>query len=253
MRWRPDRRLLAGLALVAWGGAIALLALRRHSRTDAQLLARGALDVAPATYFYVVAQDTLPIGYASSSIDTTASGFTAREMIRVRALIAHDSQTVAASSVAYLSRGLALDSFAISISDQRPLHEMSRPQRSADVTLPSLASMALMLTRTPHVGANAEAQIYNPLSGQVERVTLGIAAESLFSVVDSAVFDSTRRQWTAAHLDTVRSWKIVAPSKGISAWVDAEGRIVAASGPGGASVTRTAYEIATLNQKLRIH
>ena len=95
--------------------------------------------------------------------------------------------------------------------------------------------------------------IYNPLAQRVERVTLSIAAESLFHVVDSASFDGTHGVWMAAHIDTVRSWKIVTLSRAISAWVDSQGRVVQADEPGGASLIRTAYEVATLNQKLTAH
>ena len=110
-----------------------------------------------------------------------------------------------------------------------------------------------MLSRGPRVGATTESWLYNPVVRRVERVTLSIAAESLFSVVDSAAFDSAGHTWIAAHTDTIRSWKIVTPSRIISAWVDSQGRIVAASEAGGAALTRTAYEIATFNPKLLTH
>ncbi len=253
MIWRPDRRAIAAAVLLAWAAGLALLAHRRASRSDAQLLARGALRLDPATYFYTVSQDSQQIGSASSSIDTTASGFTAREVARVRALIAGDSQSVVATSVAYLSRGLALDSFSIAVSGARPIREVNSSAANSGMLLPTLTPMSLMLTREPKIGSATDFQVFNPIARRVERVTLSIAAESLLSVVDSAVFDSAEHRWTAAHLDTVRSWKLVTPSRGISAWVDARGRIVAASEPGGASIMRTTYEIAVLNPKLRTH
>jgi hypothetical protein len=107
-----------------------------------------------------------------------------------------------------------------------------------------------MLTHRPRIGSSSISHIYNPLSRRVETVTLSIAAESLFSVVDSAVFDAARNSWVAAHIDTVRSWQLVPPSRAISAWVDSRGRLVAASEPGGLSMMRSTYEIATLNPKL---
>jgi hypothetical protein len=252
--FRFDRRALAAAALVCWVAGMAMLARRRHNVSDVDLLARGALRLEPSTYFYVVYQDGQQIGSGMSSIDSSASGFTSRATVRVRALIAGDSQSVVATSAAYLSRGFALDSFALSISgDQHPLRLRGTPEPHSGVLLPTLAPVALMLTREPRIGASSERWVYNPVARRVERVTLTIAAESLFNVVDSATFDSTARAWIPAHQDTVRSWKIVTPADGISAWVDSQGRIVAAHEAGGASLMRSTYEIATLNPGLRNH
>jgi hypothetical protein len=253
VKLRLDRRAAAAAVLIAWVAGIALLAHRRHSSTDAELLARGALRLDPATYFYTVSQNSEQIGSASSSIDTSANGFTVREVARFRTLISGNSQSVVASSTAYLSRGLALDSFSVAVTGKHPLHDVNAPAAHSGILLPTLAPIALMLTREPRVGFTTSSPIYNPMVGHVERVTMSIAAESLFSVVDSAVFDSAQHHWMPAHLDTVRSWKIVAPSRGIFAWVDSRGRLVAASAPGGAAIERTAYEIATLNPKLPTH
>jgi len=248
---RLDRRVLAAAVLVCWVVGMIALARRRHDVSDVDLLTRGALRLEPATYFYVVSQNGQQIGFATSTIDTSAGGFTAREIVRARMRIAGDSQSITATSVAFLTRGFALDSFALSVSgDQKPFRLHGTPEAHSGVLLPALAPIALMLTREPRVGASTGSWLYNPVARRVERVTLSIAAESLFRVVDSAAFDSTRHEWMVAHTDTVRSWKIATPSRAVSAWVDSQGRIVAASEAGGLSLVRTAYEIATLNPKL---
>ena len=254
MTFRFDRRALAAAVLVLWMAGMAMLSRRRHNIPEAELLARGALRLEPSTYFYVVSQDSQQIGSAMSSIDSSANGFTSREIVRVRTLIAGDSQSVAAASTAYLSRAFALDSFALSISgDLHPFRMRGTPEPHSGVLLPTLAPVAVMLTREPRIGQSGERWVYNPVARRVERVTLTIAAESLFSVVDSAAFDSASNSWIPAHQDTVRSWKIVTPTDGISAWVDSQGRIVAAREAGGASLMRSTYEIATLNPGLRSH
>ena len=251
MTARLDRRFLAAAVLVCWAIGLVWLVRRQHNVSDADRLARGVLRLEPGTYFYTISQTDQPIGWASSSLDTAAAGFTSREAVRVRALIAGDSQSVVASSTAHLTRAFVLDTFALSVDgDQHPFQERMMPPAGSGVLLPSLVPIAIMLTREPHVGASTVARIYNPLSRRVETVTLSIAAESLFSVVDSAVFDTARKNWVAAHIDTVRSWQIVPPSRAISAWVDSRGRLVAASEPGGLSMMRSTYEIATLNPKL---
>jgi hypothetical protein len=218
------------------------------------LLARGARRLEPTTYFYVLSQHGQEIGFGSSGIDTTAIGFTARDMIRTWVPIAGDSQPITLASTAYLSRGFALDSFVVSATGRgTPWRLRGAPATRSGVILPYLAPIALMLSHESRVGTSTTNWLYDPVARRVERVTLRIAAESLFRVVDSASFDSTRHLWTPAHADTVRSWKITTPSRAASAWVDSQGRIVAASEPGGATLVRTAYEIATLNPKPTTH
>jgi hypothetical protein len=231
-----------------------VLAQRRHGISDSDLLARGALRLEPVTYDYVVLQSGVAIGSATSAIDTTTRGIRTRDVLRARALIAGDSQSITASSTAYLSRGFALDSFTVVVSaDPGPLRVRGKPASRTGLLLPNIAPIALMLSRPPRVGTSTPFWLYNPVAKRVERVTLTIAAESLFRVVDSAAFDPARHLWVAAHVDTVRSWKIETPSKSIFAWVDSQGRVVAADEAGGASIVRTAYEIATLNPKLQTH
>jgi hypothetical protein len=245
---------VAAAVLLAWVGGLAVFAQRRHGTSEADLLARGTLRLEPATYFYVVSQNGQTIGSASSSIDTTAYGFRSRDIARVRTVIAGDSQSVSATSTAYLSRGFAMDSFSIVVNGAHAPRRLTGPESpDSRALLPSLAPIALMLAHEPRIGEKRDSWIYNPLAQRVERVTLSIAAESLFRVVDSASFDRTHGVWIAAHIDTVRSWKIVTPSRAISAWVDAQGRVVQAEEPGGASLIRTAYEVATLNRKLTAH
>ncbi len=246
--------MVAAAVLVCWGAGIVALGLRRHDVPDADLLARGALKLEPATYFYTVFQDGQQIGAASSTIDTTAHGFIARDIVRARTLVGGANQSVTAMSTAYLTHGFALDSFALSVAgNQHPLRLRGTPEPQSGVLLPTLAPIALMLMREPRIGASTDRWVYDPVARRVERVTMRIAAESLFRVVDSAAFDTTRHQWMAAHVDTVRSWKITTPSRAISAWVDSQGRIVSASEAGGLALTRTTYEIATLNPKLDTH
>ena len=57
-------------------------------------------------------------------------------------------------------------------------------------------------------------------------------------------------EWTIAHRDTVRAWRIEGAPYGLEAWVDAEGRIVTARA-GSYSATRTAFEIAFRKTKTK--
>lgn len=242
------RRIVGAAVVILW--VVGMIALwRRHANVPpAERLARGALQLGPATYFYTVTQGGAPVGIASSGLDTTAGGFRETGTARARTVIYGDSQTVEASERAYLSRRFVLDSFTYALGgDQGPLRIRGAPHGHVGVLVPTLAPMALMLSGDHAVGRSEDYWIYNPLSQRVERVTLRIAAESLFRVTDSAAFDPTRNSWVPAHEDTVRAWSVTTPAHSFTAWVDAQGRVVAASEPGGLALTRTAYEIAALN------
>jgi hypothetical protein len=67
--------------------------------------------------------------------------------------------------------------------------------------------------------------------------------------VDSAALDASGA-FSPAHRDTVRAWRIEGAPNGLVAWVDAEGRIVAAQA-GNLSATRTAFELAFKNAKAK--
>jgi hypothetical protein len=99
------------------------------------------------------------------------------------------------------------------------------------------------------VGRKQKLSVFDPTTRLVIRPELEIRAESLFTVVDSAAMDAAGN-WSPAHRDTVRAWRIEGAPQGLTAWVDAEGRIVAARA-GSLSAYRTAFEIAFKNAKAK--
>lgn len=240
------RRTVATLVLIVWVGAILFLWHRHTSVSAAERLAVGAARLEPATYYYALFQGPVQIGVASSAIDTSTRHMRVTDIIDARAVVYGDSQTVNGSSTAYLTRSFALDSFALALGgDQGPFQLRGAPKTRSGVLLPTLAPMALMLSGDAKVGRSGSFWVFNPLSQRVELTTLTITAESLMTVVDSARFDTGRNNWVPAHRDTVRSWSVATPTASVTAWVDAQGRVVSAYEPGGLSLTRTAYEIAS--------
>ena len=99
------------------------------------------------------------------------------------------------------------------------------------------------------LGRKQTRAVFDPTTRRVSRPELTIRAESLFTVVDSASMDATGA-WEPAHRDTVRAWRIEGAPQGLIAWVDAEGRVVAARA-GNVSAIRTAFEIAFKNAKAK--
>lgn len=237
---------IAATVIVIWVAALLLVWHRRTAVSPPERLAAATMHLDPVTYYYALFQGGNKIGVASSAVDTSSRTMRVTDVVSARTVVYGDSQTVNGSSTAYLTRGFALDSFALALGgDQGPFRLVGVPKGRSGVTLPTLAPMELMLSGDGKIGRSGTYWVYNPLSQRVELTTLRIMAESLLTVVDSARYDSMRKEWVPARSDTVRAWAISTPAASLNAWVDAEGRIVAASEPGGMSMTRTAYEIAT--------
>lgn len=242
------RRHAAVAVLLLWTGGLCALAWREFGTTPEERLAKGAAEIDPATYYYAVYQGGTPVGAASSAIDTSHRRIRETDFFRGRLVIYGDTQSVEASSIAYLSRPFAMDSFTMAVGgDQRPFR-VHGATRSHAVLLPSLLPIAFMLSGDPTVGRSASYWMYNPIGGTVQPVQMRIAAESLFTVSDSAMYDSATHAWVPAHSDTVRAWSIAPPTASLTVWVDAEGRLVSASEPGGLHLIRSAYEIAFTNR-----
>ncbi len=91
---REGRRWLAVAILVAWIGGLIALWRRHEVRPRADQLAEAARGLEPSTYYYLVEQNGEAIGGASSRLDTGDAGFRIANVIRGRAVIYGDSQTV---------------------------------------------------------------------------------------------------------------------------------------------------------------
>jgi hypothetical protein len=129
-RRRGRRRVwVAILVLLAWGGGVGLVLARAATRSDADRLAEAALRLAPGTTFFVVEQDGRPIGYASTTIDTTRSTVVVTDQFTADLPVA--GQTIAASATAAitLSRGLALRAFDMRVETPvAPMHAVGRTE-----------------------------------------------------------------------------------------------------------------------------
>jgi hypothetical protein len=234
------------------------------------------MRVSPATYYYRVEQSGSQIGAASSTIDTTTTFLIATDFVRAAVLAGKDTFRMNARSEARFSRALSLRDFILKVDgDLTPFllrgviqgEGKSRtlqltteiPKRHAStqeydvaglVFVPTVAPVPLMLSRSPKVGATLPVGIFDPMSRSIRNVNLRLTKDSLFTVADSASLDSASGRWVMANEDTVRGWQISGDVPTITAWVDASGRMIAASEPGGISLMRTPFEIAFENWRL---
>jgi hypothetical protein len=264
--------LVAILILALWIGGMRMMANRNANTSESQQLSDVALRLQPATFYYVIERDGQQIGAASSSVDTSAKMLLSEEYF-VGDYPTPGGTTVERTSARWqtrLTRAFRLATLTIDVA--RPTRPFSihasveedttlfiagiktrRPQARYTFTpplfTPSLAPVAFMLGGPHKVGRKKAMSVFDPMTRTVIRPELTIRGESLFTVVDSAAPDNAGT-WAPAHRDTVRAWRIEGGPQGLTAWVDEEGRIVAAKA-GALSATRTAFEIAFKNPNTR--
>lgn len=267
------------IAIVAlWVTGMAMMVRRNANRSEAQQLTEVALRVQPATFYYTVERNGQQIGGASSELDTTTNTLVSEEYFvgdypppsraRSAASSTPGLERTSARWQTRLTRGFRLADLTIDIARQtRPFsinaavqedttlfiagtkttggHPPAHYTFTAPLYTPSLAPVAFMLSGLPKIGRTQKMSVFDPTARIVVRPELRIQAESVFTVVDSAAQDAGG-QWMEAHRDTVRAWRIMSDPNGLTVWVDAEGRVVAAKA-GELSAIRTAFEIAFKN------
>jgi len=234
------------------------------------------MRVSPATYYYRLDQGAAQVGVGSSSIDTTSTRLVATDFVRVALPSGNRTFRFQARSEARFTRALSLQDFLLKVEGDltpyllrgvvqgegksRTLQVTTEPLKRHPTTneydiaglvfVPTVAPLPLMLGKPPQIGSPAAAGIFDPLSKSIRNVNLRIEKDSLFTVTDSAALDSASGHWVKAHEDTVRGWQITGNVPTTALWVDASGRMIAATVPGGISIMRTAFEIAFENWRI---
>ena len=266
-----SRRGAAVLIVLLWLVGLGLLVRRDYFRPDAERLAEAALRINPGVVYYSVLQSGAQIGFASSSIDTMPGRIisddyltadiqagggvhraTARTNVRLnRALKVMDFDFTLETEAGLVgARGDVLGDSVLQLSitsgDSPP--DTQRIALNGPLFLPTLVPLSVMLGEKPKVGKSFTFSVFDPAAMAPRDVKVTIAAESLFTVDDSASFDSTAMHWVPALRDTVRAWRLTAEDgRAFSGWVDAFGRIVEATQPGNLLMRRMSYELAFEN------
>ena len=214
-----------------------------------------------------------PIGYETSTIDTTPAGITVQSntVLDIQAL--GEVQKTGIVTIITLSRTLHLRTFDAQLNSDvakyrvtgrvdgdTVLHvtiDAGGPPQEQRIPLPrpivlgALVSLRLAVGGQMEPGKSYALRTFDPITLQERDVTLRVLAESTMVFPDSAAFDSTSMRWVPAQLDTVRAFK-VAQSMGeltLESWIDERGAVLSATTPIGMSVQRTAFEIAVENYK----
>lgn len=270
-----SRKTIAIVLIAIWFGGLGLLYRRNSLRTPEQALVEVGMRVSPATYYYTLTQGEKQVGAAASSIDTSKTRVIATDFVRGEIPVGGDVLKMEARSQARFTRGMRLRDFTVqAVGDLAPFTLRGVMQEGEEKTLrvtmelkgqrpvtteaialqpvfvPTMSPLPLMLSREPKRGDSARVSMFDPVSRVLHEITLRIEADSLFLVADSAAFDSTAGRWVKARQESVRGWRITGRSSPLTAWVDATGRLLAASEPGGIAMVRTAFELSFENWRI---
>lgn len=260
------RGVVAIAVLAAWGAGVATFIQREANRTPRERLAEAAMRVAPGSDYFLVEEGGRHTGFASMTVDTIPEGLQVTEYAvrddgnggrEVTRVVAHltrglwlqsvDVARGAAGAVAAVVR--VIDDSTVALLREREVGaDTTRHAFVAPLLLPSLVPLAVALGERPEVGDSYTFDIFDPAQLAVRRLTVGIRAESVFAVVDSAVYSASSQRWLGAHADTVRGWHLVEQAgAGLDLWVDELGRVIQSQPGAGITRRRTAYEVAFEN------
>ena len=259
------RGAVAVAVLAAWGGGMAVFVRREVTRPARERLAAASVRVAPVSSWLAVSRDGVPVGFASYTTDTVPDGlqFTeyvvrdeqAADSVRrdVRQVVVRASRAIGLREVLVGRNGpvgaarVVDDSTVAVYVTRRGGVDTTRQRYAPPLLVPALVPLAIALGEAPGVGDRHAYDVFDPATLTVRRLAATVRAESAWVVVDSAGYDATSRRWAGVHADTVRAWHVVEEGAGgLDVWVDALGQPVAATADG-ASLRRTAYEVAFEN------
>ena len=269
------RESLGAGIIFLWLVGLALLARRELFVAEPEQLREAALLVVPGTAYYEVMDGDTRVGWASSSIDTSATGISMRDVLVIHSPDSGvTTKRFAARSSVSLTPGLRLNGFKFQLGgDHGPFTvsgKMSmdtvlelvtatgktRPDTSTvavrrAVLWPTTVPLALALAARPKVGRTYKYSIYDPTTGTPQDIQLAVGAESLFVIADSAKMDAEHGTWIEAHSDTVRGWRLDPQGSTLmSGWIDERGRAIETRPMGTFTLRRTAYELAFQNWSL---
>ena len=261
--------------LIAWALSLGWLVKREVFRPTGARLAEAALAVPPGALFYRLDVGDQQVGYSSTTIDTLSTAIRVENVFVLDVPALGALHRTSARSVTMLSRSMRVQSVDATFDGdlgQFAAHgrvfgdtvlsvaivsagdsQMTRIPLQGPITLPALLPLRLAFGGELKSGRSYTARLFDPLLLTGRDVTARVAAESTLVVSDSADLDSTTMTWVPEHYDTVRAFRIDHDAPGVPtrSWIDAQGRIVAATTEPGFDMERAAFEIVYENFRHR--
>ncbi len=267
------RRLLAADILLLWLGMLGWHVRREYFQPELTRLAEAALSLAPGVNFYTLRMGDRVVGLATSRLDTVPQGFLLEDLLSLELPALGQTGTAVVRTRVDLSPALEMREFSFTLdsevgryeasgsvegdtllrveldaagSRQSLTHRLSQPPVFAAV-LP----IRLAVGQGLEVGDRVQFPVFDPSSLSTRSVEVHVADHDTILVPDSAELDRTTGRWNAVRYDSVPSWKVVESYGGVrvESWIDADGRIIAASSPLGFSMEKTEYELARQAQE----
>ena len=267
------RRTLATLILAAWVGALGWLAERHYLGTEGGDSA-SRWPVPPGSAYHAIRFGDRQYGIGSLTVDTLPDGLRVTELLtiglppiqagtprrttyRVEALYTRGLHLIRWQSDLLSEHGRASGTGTLSGDSLLTVVTLPQGERGETLTvrprrpviLPSAIPLVAASRGLPRPGSKLNLEIYDPLHHELRTERLVVAAESVFTVPDSAEYSATFRRWRVVHSDTVRAWRLDATVHGlpVSRWVDGSGMIVRTDYALGARLERSAFEIVNTN------
>lgn len=261
--------------LAIW--ALALLALTRRVYLAGTSNAPGEVvaPVAPASAYFAVRIDSVPVGLASVTIDTLSDAVRVSDVVDLRLPLDSGTQRYVRRGEAQFSRSLRFriaslqrsggptpDSVTFAMQGDSVVMRRYALRRgmlldgdtmatAGRPTLPTMSlGLAVVFLRPPRVGGARDVALIDPETGRVQRLKLSIVAESLMVVRDSATLDSVTAEWHPVDSDTVRAWHVVADhAPAPNLWVDEHGLPLQGEVRPGLELVREPFEVVSARHR----
>ncbi|HEU4800207.1 MAG TPA: transglutaminase domain-containing protein [Gemmatimonadales bacterium] len=269
---KPRKLHVAGaLVLAAWVASLGWL-VRREYFTTGRAPGERALYalVSPETHFFRVFQGSQPVGYASVSVDTSATGVRVSERYHLVLGEGAQSRNVRYTLDTELSPSLTLRHWIATLRGDTPPYQVSGTMGDSGLAAVVLTEdsathrarlrvgnalplapwlVRLAATRRLQQSPEVSARLLDPLTATPGVESLRLSGQFVAYPVDSAQYVGAADRWEPARHDTVTAWALRAdPSKSnLRMWVDGNGHLLRALLPNGLVLERTAFEIAQLN------
>jgi hypothetical protein len=271
---KSSRRAFVAIGiLLLWVAGLGFLARRELFRPRLDRLTEAGLRINQYTSFFALRDDRDSLtGYASSIVDTTTTEITItdqmiRELPMRRERGRYREYRALKSAKTRLTRTFKLKDFewrtnsgTVNLSATGRVDGDSliytvftngKPTRGViqldgPVLVPNLVPHAIALMNEPRVGRKYTLPVFDPSRQAVIQVISEIQKETTFVIADSAVFDSTSREWKPFRDIEMKAWLVTSSPGGFNGWLDETGHIVR-SNDLDAVVTRSTIEEAFEN------
>lgn len=269
------RRNIGRLVLLTWAVMLAWLARREFAKSGSAGVAERTRQLEPGAEYFAVLAGGRQIGLFNLAVDTVPQGVRLREQEVFDLPVGDTTRQLARGAEYFISRALRLRNLTrtdfgigpperldaalgtdsilelsgLEGSDQRT--GRARLRVDPEAILPAMLPYRAAFGRHLRVGETFTLPLIEIGTGTTRQLNVRVAAESMFVVPDSAVWDSAGGQWVAATSDTVHAWRLDHDATGTPthSWVDAGGMLVHQETAGGVTLQRSAFELVLNNYR----